>query len=240
MARLKSLDEMPECTGLEIEWDSILPGTYSGRSKARKVRQTRVAKIVSAALALAVVSVGTWLVGAELTPTKVQIEVKAERRARTEFAIRQRTTTSDPTPAEGPDGRAAATTSIPSTAMAFPAGRIDSVQPETKDQRPIVVDDGTGDGMPKVIRFRGMIDGRLWRTLHLEAGGSMETKLPPGGYAMTIAEGATWRGDEEMFGDEGRYHAPQNVDVRDGLRTHLRLPPASAGRESPTTSRRNF
>ena len=252
MARLKGLDERPATTGLDLQWDEILPGG-SGRSTlaARRRASSNRIRIVSAGLTAVVVAVGGYAFSQGLLPTGEQIRTEIERRAAAMSTARDGSAALEPAMAPGLQGVAAGVAPPPAArpgfygerlGTPFPSGRVDRTAPDDPaiPYSPVAFADLTGNGMPKAIRIRDLSGDRVWLTAYLEPGGKVETELPAGGYRVFIAEGAAWRGDGEQFGDDGRYYAPQVLDVRDGRAILVRLPPAGAGGSQPLGARGEF
>lgn len=239
MGRLKGLDEM-EGTGLEIDWDTIIPDSSSrGGSHAGHGRSKRTT-ILSVVLASSVFAAGAYVFTQGLLPSGDQIRFEMARREGVLADLHNRAEPSGGAIRPGIDGvQHGQSSADPADSefyrdrmgVDFPAGRVDADITSNPGiyLMPVAVADMTGNGFNKVMRVRDVGGERIWLTAYIPANGEARFSLPAGGYQVLLAEGAAWHSPEEQFRDKGRYYAPQIIDVRQGQSVRIELPAAGDG-----------
>jgi hypothetical protein len=253
MGIFNGMRDGPDPPVLQVEWVDILPGSHSGRStlagRRRRRTSTRI-RVASLALTALVVVGGGLAFSAGLMPTGDQIRAEMARDYDRIASARARSTALDPAVRPGLDGVHASRTERSAgnedfyrarLGVAFPAGRIvDAVGAGSTPLMPVAFVDTTGNGLDKVVRIRGLNGDDPWITAYMAAGGTVQVALPAGGYRVTVAEGHAWHDEAMQFGAEGRYYAPQTLDVRDGQSIRVELPRAGDADELALTSVETF
>lgn len=218
MGRLKGLDEMPERTGLEIDWTSM-PGSISGGETGSPLASARM-KIASIVLALIITGLGVCVIGMGMVPTRAQIQSEANRREMVLRNARSQGDTLEPAIRPGIDGvqaidgidgidgtgvedRGIGGNDLGRPGGAFPGGTIEwgeEGRPIGGDLERIEIWDVTGSPQDKVIRVRSGPD-TIFATMYLGAGQRTRIMVPVGrAYQVTATSGEIWHGTVERFG----------------------------------------
>jgi hypothetical protein len=203
MGRLKGLDEMPERTGLEIDWASM-PRTR-GDDELRGSLSSAQMKIASVILALVIVAIGVYAIGLGMQPTKAQIEAEAQRRQAVLINARNQGDFLEPAIRPGIDGVMVSDqeTTREAPGSSFPAGTIEwgeEGRPIGGDLERIEIWDVTTSPQDKVVRIRSGPD-MIFATIYLGSGRRTSVMVPAGrAYQVMAMSGDEWKGPVEMFG----------------------------------------
>lgn len=248
MTRLDDGDGATDHEGLVFEWSDASQGSYSGRSTLHRRRPaaatsspTGIVKPISVVLAAVAVVIGGYAFSNGLVPSGEQIRRETARQAAVAASIRNGSDTLSPATAPALAGVAVGSHRA-RPGIRFPAGAVDTrtTAPDGATLTSIDLVDATENGLSKVVRIKDLAGDRIWADVYLAPGGHATTDLPAGGYRVTVAEGGAWFGAEDQFRDDGRYYAPQALDVRGEGRIHIELPAAGTTAAQPRMSKDGF
>lgn len=247
MGRLKGLDEM-ERTGLEMDWDKLLSANHSDNNSphGRSGFLTKT-RLIGAGLAAIVILGGGYAFNQGLLPTGDQIRSEMNRRQAvlTQMSGQESSQAIRPgiggldQPLAKPDDAEFYRQRL---GVPFPGGTAEilSAPGPGLPLMPIDIVDMTGNALPKTIKIRDLTGDRIWAIAYLAPDKQFQLHFPAGGYRISVAEGSAWFSPDEQFGPEGRYYAPQALDLRHGQHLRIELPPAGSGVEQQRISKDNF